>query len=558
MSIPIKDLLMQYVNDTGYLPTEQTRYFGQDIGKWFWDIIRGPSKRPIRSDIKEMAQQILSQFPTQTKSQAESMLPVLKHYIHTHNDWPPEYMVHCGHHLGQWVHYASVCPHSLPFRCRYELMQLAYQFPAYKKQITKAIDDASNKIWDEHYAEMRIFAESTQGKPSKSNEFANGQNMYDWLSRNIQAATTTKENLTNIPESDPNKYQYPCMSPIHLERMKKIENMCAAYPFLDVQKEDKSKLRGGTRSKLRKEIRSEYMDQKWLNWYNRIKARLDENGAIARSGDDLPLYNWIKQQQKKHRQGILSQDRVELLEQINAFSDSIFEPKNYSIRKVQYYRSPKSIIKWDEVADEYMQFLADKGFKPSEARRNGDPREAYLRRWFNINLSRYKEGTLLPTLVDRFEEIIKATEGVTTWELNMAKFRQYVKEFGHLPMNQAVHNGFSIGMCLAKQKEFARKGLLTDKQVQDLIDLGCFKDQKDLMTRDQKWMYFYGILMRHYEAKRREPSYSEIYEGEEIGLWYYSQLVNYLNNPSKSESNWRKKKMLEYRQLIADLTTIDH
>ena len=249
------------------------------------------------------------------------------------------------------------------------------------------------------------------------------------------------------------------------------------------------------------------------------------------------LGQWVRSRRRDFKKGVLSPERVNLL---NSFSDWSWGVQSDS---------------WDENYKNLCLRLHDVSILEIERSRNGgsNPNDFALAFWIVAQKSRYlaslsekikskvRSSPLTSEQIKKLEKI----EGWSwdrksdAWKSNFDLLKDFLltHELGDLkPLTQ--HNGHMLGRWLSKQRVAHRAGKLDEWKYHLLVDVGCVLVNTPHGTRSNVplqnlWDLGFNMLSKFTATNgHASPRQSDIFEEFPLGLWV-----------SKQRSSFRKGKM---------------
>ena len=291
----------------------------------------------------------------------------------------------------------------------------------------------------------------------------------------------------------------------------------------------------------------------------------------AEDYDGLKLGQWCKNQRALYRQGNLSEEQINKLEEIDFPWDlnelswfSAYEevkklseqlgkfPSKSDMSKelaawVQMQRSKfrtgkleeekvklltdigckmkiRESAKWDDRFEELKAFVAENGRFPENADVLNDGSLKPLMTWINSQRKGYLKGKLSEEKIKQLEDIgFKWNVNTERWDDTYNILKEFVQINGRLPKNGDTYKGVSINAWLKSQRQKAdpnSRVKLTDEQRAKLLDLGVNLSGTEY-TR--VWMELYTLYVEYKDVYGEEPKIRVKYKGKDIGSWMYIQ-----------------------------------
>ncbi len=270
------------------------------------------------------------------------------------------------------------------------------------------------------------------------------------------------------------------------------------------------------------------MQLTWEEKYELAKEYYAKNGnlLIPRSYvvNNIRLGAWIATQRDFYKKGILSKDRIDLLEQIN-IAWTVLEKKRsswnerYEMAKKYYKEHGNLLISQDYEID---------GFQ--------------LGRWIHEQRQDKNNGILSSSHIDMLNDI-KMVWNVQeyNWQLNYALAKKYYEEYHNLliPKNYTVNN-HSLGRWIATQKAAYRNNKITLEHQRLLENIGMIWN-----IDEYKWHLKYELAKKYYE----EHQNLIIKDNKILEKWLSAQKTAY----KKGKLSFQKIQLLENINMIWDL-----
>lgn len=188
-------------------------------------------------------------------------------------------------------------------------------------------------------------------------------------------------------------------------------------------------------------------DEVWWKNYEKLLKYLEENGdtAVPARYKDKALGTWVVGQRAKKRKDELSQDRIDLLDEI----DFIWEPRGQ--RETIFLSKLKKFVRENDHAHVPTNYGEDRRF----GRMVNVFRTTYLHGTKMEDGSIYHERnalTLTPTFIRKVEDLgfkwsIKGNE----WDANYSEAVEYLKTHGHLNIRQPENGRLYRWLYLARK-----------------------------------------------------------------------------------------------------------
>lgn len=251
------------------------------------------------------------------------------------------------------------------------------------------------------------------------------------------------------------------------------------------------------------------------NWninYELAKQYYMENGDLLvpsnyETNEKAKLGMWISRQRKDYKTGKLSDERIEMLENIGMVW-SIYDANWY-----EYYRLAKQY--YDEEGNLLIPLLY--------MTKNG----VKLGSWIGTQRKRYKEGKISTDKIRLLENI-----GMI-WSIYDANWYEYYdlasdyyKTHGNLlvPLRYKTSDNKKLGSWVSHQRISYKSGTLTDNRIEMLERIGMVWD-----GMSAAWDEMYKLASQYYEENNNLSisSTSFTYRKASLGSWVVTQRKNY-------------------------------
>ncbi len=245
-----------------------------------------------------------------------------------------------------------------------------------------------------------------------------------------------------------------------------------------------------------------------------------------------PLYAWLRKQKTKMRDGTLSIEQVQALQELGVkpaerrgditrpFDEWLSElqvfrhanPDTWPSSKTplnEWLRKQKTKMRDGTLSIEQVQALQELGVKPAE--RRGDitrpfdewlselqvfrhanpdtwpPHGIALTTWFQKQKKKMRDGTLTDEQLQALQDLgVKPAERISSFD----EWLSELQVFRHANPGTCPPHGTSLAAWFQKQKEKMRDGKLTDEQLQALQELGVkpAERREDITRPFDEWL----------------------------------------------------------------------
>lgn len=220
--------------------------------------------------------------------------------------------------------------------------------------------------------------------------------------------------------------------------------------------------------------------EQWDETYAIAKAYYEENGSLDGLRDikidGKNIYQWLGDQKKNYNKGILSQERIEKLEQIGI---------NWNITE-------KRRLDWEK-----MYKLAKEYYNQTGTLVSIENEE--LRNWIQVQRQAYNgKGTYIQLSKEKIEKLEQIGMVWNVNESNYTKMYEFAKEYyeehGNLLLpHQYMINGKDLSSWIKEKRKSYKKGTLSEEQIEQLEAIGMIWD-----VRQYQWENMYQQAQEYY------------------------------------------------------------
>lgn len=263
-------------------------------------------------------------------------------------------------------------------------------------------------------------------------------------------------------------------------------------------------------------------DSKWMFQYQAIQDYFSLHQSFNVPKDTIfngkNLFNWVTNQQQLYRKGMLSDERIELLQKIS-FPLGNKKP----VQPVQKRPLVKKGSKWDE------RFQLLKKYLDEDPTRKPAVTIVYqgvnLGKWIDNQRHLFKHGKLHNERIDKLTSIgFEFTPNTDQWEKGFRLLLDYKKMFGDTAVpKDLVIDGFSLGSWANYQRSYSgdfKKGTLTHERNKRLKEIGFVFN-----IHEYNWQYHFSLLRNFYQD-HGHVNVHYLYEvnGVKLGSWVRTQI----------------------------------
>ena len=242
---------------------------------------------------------------------------------------------------------------------------------------------------------------------------------------------------------------------------------------------------------------------------------------------------WISNQRINHKNGTLSEDRIEKLEEIGM----IFKIRNLNNWDMMY-----------ELAKKYYEHHGNLKISHSLKTINGyetDEKGYKLGFWISKQRINYRNGTLSEDRIKKLEEIgmIFEIKQHVAWNKMYELAKKYYEYYGDLKIPQKFktingyesdENGYNLGFWISNQRVKYKNDTLFEDKIKKLEKIGMtFKN-----INDDTWNKMYELAKKYYEhyGNLKIPQmfktvngFEKSEKGYNLGFWISNQRINHKN-----------------------------
>lgn len=269
-------------------------------------------------------------------------------------------------------------------------------------------------------------------------------------------------------------------------------------------------------------------DVQWLEYYGMAREYFQENGNLFiprqyTTNDGEKLGIWISTQRRQYSDGLLSTERIQMLEKIGMA---------WSVYDVQWLENYNLAVDYFNI---YGNLHVPLRYKTTNNTQLGS--------WISHQRKDYKLGILSEDKIELLEKIGMVWDrSSATWEEMYKLAKQYYEENNNLSISNTsfTYKNASLGSWIVTQRKNYSQGRLTDKQVDLLNEIGM--EWVYTNNPDYVWEKNYNMVLDFYSK------YKHLYipigyvteDGVRLGVWLYDRKLEYERNALSED---RKKKL---------------
>lgn len=152
--------------------------------------------------------------------------------------------------------------------------------------------------------------------------------------------------------------------------------------------------------------------------------------------------------------------------------------------------------------------------------------------WTNNQQYYFRRGALSNTHIRKLESIgLNLGRLQRQWNAKFELLKEFINEFNRFPKQSEHYKGIAIGIWTSDQKQYFKKGKLSEERIQKLESIGftasnSFKEQ---------WEYKFELLKEFKEEFGKFPAKYTVYKGIQIGQWIHNQRQKFMSNTLEKE-----------------------
>ena len=279
---------------------------------------------------------------------------------------------------------------------------------------------------------------------------------------------------------------------------------------------------------------------------------------------------WIATQKTNYNKSILSEDKIEKLEEIGM----IFKKVNDNTWNMMY-----------KLAKKYYEHYGDLKISRSFKTINGyeiDKNGYNLGFWISNQRVRYKNDTLSEDRIKQLEKIdmIFGIGKQDAWNIMYDLAKKYYEHYGNLKIPRSFktvngyetdEKGYKLGVWITTQKTNYNKSILSEDRIKKLEKIGMMFEN----VNDDKWNKMYELAKKYYEHYdnlkipkmfKTINGYEIDEEGYNLGAWINTQRFSYKKGTLSEDKikkleeigmMWNIRKDTDTKKVLCDKHGID-
>ena len=187
--------------------------------------------------------------------------------------------------------------------------------------------------------------------------------------------------------------------------------------------------------------------------YKEFKQEFDREPKSIEVYKDMNLGNWVFGRRQDYKKGVLSQERIKMLEEVGFVFDNINE------------------LQWNSNFELYKEFKQEFDREP---KRNEFYKNINIGTWEREQRRSYKESKLSSEKIKMLEEagFVFDNKLELQWNSMFELYKEFKQEFGREPKQKEVYKDRKIGNWLSDRKRNYKQGKLSEERIKLLEDAG--------------------------------------------------------------------------------------
>ena len=253
---------------------------------------------------------------------------------------------------------------------------------------------------------------------------------------------------------------------------------------------------------------------------------------------------WISKQRINYKNGTLSEDRIEKLEEIGMIFENVYK----DTWNMMYKLAKKYYEHYDNLKIPKM-FKTINGYEIDEKGYN-------LGVWIATQKTNYNKSILSEDKIEKLEEIGMIFKKVNdnTWNMMYKLAKKYYEHYGDLKISRSFKtingyeidkNGYNLGFWISNQRRVKYKNdTLSGDRIKQLEKIGMIFG----IGKQDAWNIMYDLAKKYYEhygnlkiprSFKTVNGYETDEKGYKLGVWITTQKTNY-NKSILSEDRIKK------------------
>ena len=240
---------------------------------------------------------------------------------------------------------------------------------------------------------------------------------------------------------------------------------------------------------------------------------------------------WISKQRINYKNGTLSEDRIEKLEEIGMIFENVYK----DTWNMMYKLAKKYYEHYDNLKIPKM-FKTINGYEIDEKGYN-------LGVWIATQKTNYNKSILSEDKIEKLEEIGMIFKKVNdnTWNMMYKLAKKYYEHYGDLKISRSFKtingyeidkNGYNLGFWISNQRVKYKNDTLSEDRIKKLEKIGMMFEN----VNDDTWNKMYELAKKYYEHYdnlkipkmfKTINGYEIDEEGYNLGAWINTQRFSY-------------------------------
>lgn len=192
---------------------------------------------------------------------------------------------------------------------------------------------------------------------------------------------------------------------------------------------------------------SNFIKLSWKEKYDELKKYYENTGNNFVPYSNYDLWKWCDHQKRQKRSGVLSDEKIRLLDEIN-FTWNVYADWDSRFELLKdYYEQYKTVnINKNVVFDDFN-----------------------VGRWVDTQRNYYKNNKLSKEQIEKLEGLgIIWNMETYEWEQKYNKILDYYNQYGYLTVPKDDENYKSLKKFIYRQRDFYKQGKLSDERIEKL------------------------------------------------------------------------------------------
>ena len=249
------------------------------------------------------------------------------------------------------------------------------------------------------------------------------------------------------------------------------------------------------------------LSTKWGVKYQQLKKYYEQHQHcnVPRQYEYNPsLGVWVNIQRQSYKKNKLSQERIDLLNQLNFNWDGVEE-------------------KWREMYQQLKEYYGQYQNCNVPTRYKENPR---LGQWVNVQRQAYKNNKLSQERMDLLEKLNFSWDRAEgKWEEMYQQLKEYYNQYQDCDINERYPENYSLWIWINKQRRDYKNNKLSQEKIGLLEKINFSWDVKET-----RWEEMYQQLKEYYEQHQDCNIPHQYEQNPQLGNWVFTQRTAYKKN----------------------------